>query len=130
MRLFVVTGRVSGYGMLVLAGSILATYGPPFTGAYWIMGSMLAIGASFACLGGLFDLWFGEFVGMPLMLSALLAFAYLTFIDGWDAVGWVVVPSVALLASFGTLMLARWLDLFSLVRASIHKRQADRDKLG
>ena len=117
------TVRTTGYLAGVAAGAVLATYGPPYTGAYWLMGMFLAAGSLLAIIGTLWGRWAFELTGLPLVASALIQLAVLTIRDGPH--GWVIVPSVGILAAFGILMLARWIDLFILARATARAHARD-----
>ena len=110
------TVRTTGYLAGVAAGAVLAVYGPPYTGAYWLMGMFLAAGSLLAIIGTLWGRWAFELMGLPLVASALIQLAALTIRDGPH--GWVIVPSVGIIGAFGILMLARWIDLFLLARAT------------
>ena len=110
--------RLLGYGLCFVAGFAIVTVGPPFVGAYSWLGTVLAAGSLLALLGTASGRWAPELMGLPPLAGALTQLALITYRDTHILHGWLWVPSVALIGSFGFLMLARWLDLFELPKAS------------
>lgn len=77
-----ITARGAGYALFIAAGVIGAVTGPlslvavmgDRTATVW--GVWLTIGGLACLLGVLTGTWVGEFVGMPLLVSALVGYAY------------------------------------------------------
>ena len=115
MRLVLVL-RTVAYVAIALSGlAIILTDFPIF---YTIMGWWCLVGGLCSSMGSATGRWVGEFVGLPLLSSAMLTFAGLTYRDSWDAVGWVSIPSVLLLFAYGVLLAGRWLDVQAVGRAA------------
>jgi hypothetical protein len=125
--------RCVAYVAIVLAGVGLVLADHVFGPWYNAMGWFSIVGGVLCAAGVATGRWVGEYIGLPLLASAMFAFTALTYRDTFDAVGWVAVPSVALLAAYGILLTSRWLDVCAVVRAAhghalFHKRLRGRGR--
>lgn len=119
--------RVFAYALLAAAGLVLFIIGdevfPIMSAAFWTWTFMcwfLVIGGVASALGQATKHWTGEFIGLPLVGSALIVFGVLQGgLSQWELVG---VPGVALLWAFGLVLIGRWRDIAKLVRAAPQKR--------
>jgi hypothetical protein len=116
--------RVAAYVFAALAGVVLLTQLADIPGIsialWWAMSVELAIGASSCLLGQLARRWTGEFVGLPLLSSALVGFGLLQAnLYDWQL---AAVPSTALLWSFALLMFSRWRDVLLMYAAAPLRR--------
>lgn len=106
--------RSIGYTTIAYAG-LAIVLDPKFPFWYVVMGWFLVVGGTLAATGASFGRWAGEYTGLPLLASAFLSFAVLTFRDnGWyqgDA-------SIMLLVSYCGIMLARWIDVRAVGRSA------------
>lgn len=109
--------RTVAYIAIALAGAAML-FLDVFNGWYQTMGWFAILGGLSAAFGTATGRWIGEYVGLPLLASAMFAFAVLTYRDTWDQAGWVAFPSVMLLTAYGTLLTSRWLDVAAVVRAA------------
>lgn len=109
--------RTVAYISIALAGMAMILL-DVFNGWYQTMGWFAVIGGLFAAFGTATGRWIGEYVGLPLLASAMFAFAVLTYRDTWGQAGWVSFPSVMLLTAYGILLTSRWLDVAAVVRAA------------
>lgn len=110
--------RVIGYVSIAAAGTLLAIALPLGTadGVYVILCAWMGLGGLICAMGTAFDRWIGEFGGLPLLGTAMLAFAILTIRDnGWTSIG---VANLLLLAGLGLLFLARWRDVAAVYRSA------------
>lgn len=121
--------RAAGYAALGTGGVILtvvslATGDVLRAWVLWpILGALLALGSLASLFGAATNRWTGEYVGLPMVASALFAFGVLRGMDGhWSLVG---VPAI-FLCGVGVLIVARWLDVDTLRRAS--EREMHRKK--
>lgn len=106
------TTRGIGYAALSLGGVMLVIL-PTFPILYTLMGWFLAFGGLLSALGSATGRWAGEYVGLPLLSSAMFSFAILTWRDnGWPMGG----PSIMLLVAYGVFMFARWWDVRAIGR--------------
>jgi len=112
--------RVAAYALALAAGVVLATQLDDIPGVvaplWYAMTAELALGSLLGLIGQLSRRWTGEFVGLPLMGSALVGFGILQA----NLYAWALAaaPSTALLWAFGLLMLSRWRDVLLMVRAA------------
>lgn len=113
--------RVVAYVLLVIGGIVLMTqldnWSPIIIEPLWyVLASWLGIGGVLACAGSLARRWTGEFVGLPLIASALIGLGVLQAnLEGWSI---EIATSTALLWAFGLLVLSRWRDVVTLYRAA------------
>ena len=103
---------------IAIAASGLAIILTDFPIFYTIMGWWCLVGGLCSSTGSATGRWVGEFIGLPLLSSAMLTFSALTYRDAWDAAGWTSVPSILLLFAYGVLLLGRWLDVQAVGRAA------------
>ena len=111
------TIRALGYFCIAGSGvgiTVIDIFGP----FYKVMGLWCVIGGLLSFLGTASGRWAGEYIGLPLVGSAMIAFAALTYRDTWDAAHWVAVPSILLLMGYGILLAARWADVSAVARAA------------
>lgn len=113
--------RSFAYAALAVGGLVLLPVLGSFPGAVvglWsVMAAWMILGGLVSLAGQLSRRWTGEFVGLPLLFSALFGFGVLQGnITDWPL---AVVPSVAILWAFSLSLAARWLDVSALYRASI-----------
>jgi hypothetical protein len=102
--------RGLSYGLLVVCGvvvpfQVLSTVPHPTTWA--IVSGFLILGGIPCAVGQLSGRWVGEYVGLPLVVAALLGFGGLQLGVG----GWLSVPGVSLLWAFAGIVYARWRDV-------------------
>lgn len=118
--------RLLAYALLLLSGVLLAWLVLDLQGVvrplWWAMCAWLAVGGLLALAGQLLRRWTGEFVGLPLVGSSLVGFSLLQLnLYGWSL---EMVPSTALLWSFGLIVLSRWRDVLALYRAAPTRGQS------
>lgn len=109
--------RTTGYLAVMIAGGFIL-FLEPFGVFYNVMGFFCLLGGMLSALGAGTGRWGGEYLGLPLIGAAMLAFAGITYRDAWDTIGWVSVPSIALLLAYGILIAARWHDVSTVGRAA------------
>lgn len=118
LRAFTRFVRTLGYLACAVAGGIIIAVGfPPFGPFYVLLGWFCLAGGILAGGGTLTGRWVGELLGLPLLTSAMVSFALVTFRESAGD-PWVGAPSVGLLVSFAALLLGRWIDVFSLSRTA------------
>lgn len=121
-----VTARGVGYALFVTAGVVGTIFGPlslvavmgPDAAAIW--GLWLTLGGVACLLGVLTGTWVGEFVGMPLLWSALIGYAYAVGKYTDSPLGEWRWGAGALLLAVCAGLLDRWLDVLAV--SSIHRR--------
>lgn len=112
--------RITSYLGMGAAGVILPTVVMQMQGVetwlWLVMCAWLVLGGLIAAVGQLWRRWTGEFVGLPLLFSALTGFGLLQgSVGAWQV---SVIPSVALLWSFGLFVYSRWRDVAALYNAA------------
>ena len=120
-------GRAIGYALIALAGGFilfLDIFGP----YYKTMGAWCLVGGAFCFVGAATDRWGGEYVGLPLVGSAMVAFSVLTVRDTWALARWVAAPSILILFAIGVLFAARWADVASVARSAREYADAARHR--
>lgn len=126
VRLLVRCLRVLAYSALATAGLFIVVIAdPPFAPWYVAMGWFCLVGGALSGLGVLTGRWVGELLGLPLLGSAMGAFAVLTVRDAFPSGGWATTPSITILLSFGLMLGARWADVFSVAQHA--KEQGSRE---
>jgi hypothetical protein len=84
---------------------------------WYVMSGFLLGGSLPAALGQLTGRWTGEFVGLPLVASALFGFGILTGgANGW---AYQAVPSIVLLWAFALLIWSRWRSVHVMYGAAM-----------
>lgn len=117
VRTFVRVLRVLAYLALTVAGVFIVVIAePPFPRWYVVMGWFCLIGGVLSGGGVLTGRWVGELLGLPLLGSAMAAFAVLTVRDAFPSGGWATVPSITILLSFGLMLAGRWVDVISVAQ--------------
>lgn len=115
--------RAGGYALSVAGGAVLAFLVDDMVTPlgilpwlWWVMCAWLVVGGGLSLGGTLAGRWLGEYVGLPLASAAMVGFALLQ----GQASHWSLfaIPSVALLGSFGLLLLSRWRDVSALYRVA------------
>lgn len=109
--------RAVAYTLMVLAGAVIV-WQEPFGMYYKVMGVFCVVGGLTSALGAATDRWGGEYVGLPLISTAMLTFAGITIRDVYEQAGWLAVPSIALLVAFGGIVASRWIDVLAVRRAA------------
>jgi hypothetical protein len=110
-------GRAAAYGCLVGAGGTIFIVGdPPYPWRYSALALLLLVGGAMCLIGQLSDRWLGELLGLPLVGSAMGAFATLVIRDA----GWTIysIPNILILLGIGVLFYMRWVDQFMLARSA------------
>jgi hypothetical protein len=113
--------RTLGYGLISLSG-LLLLLSPLFPADNIgrignIMAWFIMVGGAIACAGSATSRWFGEFIGLPLLVSAFLVFSILTIYD-FDTAPYIVVANIALLVGLSMLLTARWRYVFAIYRVA------------
>lgn len=112
------TARAVGYGGIALSGGLLA-YGLPLGtsgGVYVMLSAWMGLGGTICALGAALDRWAGEFIGLPLLATAMAAFGFVVIRDAhWTILG---IANMALLEGLGLLFLARWRDVAAVYRSA------------
>lgn len=110
--------RAIAYLFLVAAGAVLpfrvAAVEAPNQLAWLVMSVFLVLGGLSSALGHLSGRYLGEYVGQPLIFTALFGFGTLQL----ALAGWVALPGVAVLWSFTLLVFARWRDVAAVFRSA------------
>lgn len=119
--------RVLAYLLLALGGAVLmqqlGSAPLPIVKPLWyVLGVWLVIGGLASLAGQLARRWTGEFVGLPLIGSALIGFGLLQAnLYDWSI---EVATSTALLWAFGLIVLSRWRDVLALYRAAPRREES------
>lgn len=125
LRAVVRTARTLGYSACAFAGAVVIGVGSPSFGTFYVtLGVFCLVGGTLAALGALTGRWIEELLGLPLLASAMIAFSLITARDVFPIDVWLGLPSVALLAAFGVLMLSRCIDVFALSRSLARQKRA------
>lgn len=112
--------RAAGYASTAAGGGMIVYVGyPPFGTTYVVMGVFALIGGVLSSLGLLSGRWAPELLGLPLVSSAMVCLSLVTARDTFPYSVQVGLPSVLILAAFGILMTARFLEVLNLSRAAI-----------
>lgn len=114
--------RVIGYAGIAIAGGMLA-YALPLgseDGVYVILCAWMGLGGVLCSVSSAFGRWVGEWIGLPMIASAMIVFAILSGRDGWTM---VTVANGILLAGLALIFTARWRDV-----AAIYRSEAKRAK--
>lgn len=117
--------RSIGYLAIAASGSFilfLDIFGP----YYKTMGAWCLVGGVCSFVGAATDRWGGEYMGLPLVGSAMVTFAVLTYRDSWAVAHWVAVPSILLLVGYGVLLAGRWVDVAEVARSAREHARAAR----
>lgn len=80
----------------------------------WVWSAFLLAGTLLATYGSWRDRYLAEFMGLPLLMTALFVFVVL-LVAGWTTGS---VAFACFLGSLFVVMFSRWLDLWRLVSAS------------
>lgn len=113
--------RVAAYMLLVVGGITLITQLdswelPVIKPLWYVLAVWLGLGGALSCVGQIARRWTGEFVGLPLIASALIGLGVLQAnLASWSIEVWT---STALLWGFGLIVLSRWRDVLALYRAA------------
>lgn len=110
-------------GLLLLASPLLGdAYGPIAE----IMAWFLAVGGVCAAIGSIFEFWWGEFVGLPLLGSAFGIFGILVWNTNHETAPYLAAGNMCILMAFAVFMSARWrilLAIYSVVVNAAKDRQ-------
>lgn len=102
--------RFTGYAGIAVSGIILAVELPLGTagGLYVLLSGWMGLGGLLCAAGMLLDRWSGEFIGLPLLSTAMAAFGGVTVqATHWNGYG---IANFCLLVGLGLLFGGRWLD--------------------
>lgn len=118
---------ISAYSLLMIAGATLPfqlmVMQEPFEILWWMMTAWLFIGGTLGNVDQFKGTWVGQFIGLPLIFTALFGFGFLQLqVSGGFTI--LAVPSVALLWAFGFLGVHLWRDtwkFYKVVRESNHQ---------
>lgn len=107
--------RTAAYVAFGVAGLIITITTGVYPLSYVVMGWFLIVGSPLCALGAATGRWGGEYIGLPLVTSAMATFAGLTWHDnGWHYGG----PSILLLAAIAAFLFARLVDVRAVGRAA------------
>lgn len=110
--------RAAAYLLLLVAGVVLPyrvfAVGVEHSWTWALLCAWLIAGGTLAAAGQLSGTYLGEYVGQPLIVSALAGFGVLQLVIAGPA----AIPAVAILWSFALLVAARWRDVVRVFRAS------------
>lgn len=116
MRRLVKVLRAFGYAAAATAGVLILVVGhPPFGPWYEVMAGFAILGGALGTLSMLTGRWVEEFLGLPLVASAMICFGVLVWRDGSSLAS---RPAALILFAFGSLLVARWIDVFALALSS------------
>lgn len=95
---------VSGALLLLDHATAQSTYGPlTYTGAVFMV-----LGGGLAAIGAFRGRWLGEFTGLPLLCSALLALAIQVLVQRWGLSPYIALANFNFLTGMAMGMTARW----------------------
>jgi hypothetical protein len=104
--------------VLCMAGGLLLLASPLLGAAYGsiaeIMAWFLAVGGACAAIGSALKLWWGEFVGLPLLGSAFGVFGVLVWNASHETAPYLAAGNMCILLAFAVFMSARWRILLAI----------------
>lgn len=107
--------RSIGYAGIALCGLAVVFVMPTLPMWYGAMSWFLVVGGGLSLLGSATGRWAGEFMGLPLLISAMVTFAILTYRDS----GWTNGSgSIFLLVAYAAFMASRWWDVRTVGKAA------------
>lgn len=124
--------RVVGYAFLAAAGVALVVANDFYVFQKWIWTTMavfLVLGGSLCALGQWKRIWPPEYMGLPLVWTAMGVFTILQAVSmqGTTGIAFALgLGNLSLLASFATLLFSRWLDVAAVYRAAKEYAHAKR----
>jgi hypothetical protein len=103
--------RVFAYLLIALAG-IFLLISPFITEIYTktaeVMAWFLIVGGALSCFGATTERWWGEYMGTPLLMSALSVFAFISFAGTFDVAPFIALGNTCLLAAVVLGLASRW----------------------
>lgn len=124
--------RIFGYLSLMVAGVALVVAREFHIYSVYIwstMGVFLALGGLICAVGQWKRIWPPEYVGLPLIWTAMIVFTILQLGQWEGATGAVLALGIAnttLLLGFSILVFSRWLDVGAVYRAAKEYSDAQR----
>lgn len=125
--------RITGYLLLTIAGVALVIANDLFVYHVWIWTTMavfLAVGGLLCSIGQFMRIWPPEYVGLPLVYTAMLVFTILQLGQWEGSTSHVVialgVANTSLLLGFSILLFSRWMDVGAVYRAAKEYADANR----
>jgi hypothetical protein len=117
--------RIVGYLLLTIAGIALVIARDLFVYHVWIWTTMavfLAAGSALSLVGQVKRIWPPEYIGLPLVWTAMLVFTILQ-LGQWQGVDSTTmialgIANTALLLGFTVLLFSRWMDVGAVYRAA------------
>lgn len=115
--------RVTAYALMCTSGVLLIA-SPVLLDFYEmvaeIMAVFLAVGGFLSFLGALFERWWGEYTGLPLLSTSFMVFALISSKGGWEVAPYITAANFALLWAVALALLARWRDARAIYRLAVH----------
>lgn len=120
--------RVAGYALLTLTGVGAALWPPEALHAAlgpvtYVWAAYMTLGGLCAALGAATDWWLGEFVGLPLVWTALPVWAFALILYA-DQEPYKATAALAITAT-AVLTWERWLDVRAAARAGWQVRDCE-----
>lgn len=114
-------GMVSAYLLILTCGVALPFQLHLYQGIiewlWLVMSAWMGFGGLVSALGQLAQRWVGEFVGLPMIGSALMSFGVLQAnVQDWS---WLAIPSTSLLWAFALISIERFRNVSGMYRASV-----------
>lgn len=117
--------RITGYLLLAIAGVALIVANDMFVFHVWIwttMAAFLALGGTLCAIGQFLRIWPPEYIGLPLVWTAMLVFTILQLGQWEGSTSTVVIAlgiaNTSLLLGFSILLFSRWMDVGAVYRAA------------
>lgn len=126
--------RIAGYGLLAVSGVALAIAHDLFVFHEWTwitMSTFLTVGGLLCSFGQWKRIWPPEYMGLPLIWSAMFVFTFLnvtTIADAEGVYALLAVANTSLLLGFSVLVFSRWLDVAAVYRAAKEVRERDAER--
>lgn len=124
--------RIAGYLVLAVAGVALVVANDLFVFQRWIWTTMalfLSVGSVLCAVGQWKRIWPPEYMGLPLIWTAMLVFTALQLAmwEGGSTLAIAIgVANTSLLLGFSILLFSRWLDVSAVYRAAKEYAHAKR----
>jgi hypothetical protein len=124
--------RIFGYLLLAAAGTFLILANELFVYQPWIwttMAGFLALGGTLCAIGQWKRIWPPEYIGLPLVWTAMLVFTVLQLAQWKDSSGvmlYLGIANTSLLLAYSILLFSRWLDVAAVFRAAKEYADAQR----
>lgn len=108
---------ITAAGFLLVLSPLLDDFYPPVAR---VMAVFIAVGGLTSFLGAVTGRWVGEFVGLPLLASSFVVFAFLTTDGTFEIAPYIAAANFSLLTGFGVAATSRWLDSLRSYRLAMH----------